>query len=110
MSAILRRDKVIQYKAENASACILALDLTVRTLRIKSAFFPSSLLEELFSLVLCVSDLKFYFSTSPYYLTVNSQKCCMSANKFLSLNNDTALVFIFFKLFHPYWLQRIHFR
>lgn len=39
----------------------------------KTISFPSSLLYELFSFVLCVSDNKFHFSTSPCYLTVNSQ-------------------------------------
>lgn len=42
--ASLGKDEVIQYKAENASGCILALHLTVRTLRMKSGFFSSNLL------------------------------------------------------------------
>lgn len=41
--ASLGGDEVIQYKAENAPGCILALYLTVRTLQMKSGSFPSSL-------------------------------------------------------------------
>lgn len=41
--ASLGRDEGIQYKAENASGCILALCLTARTLRMKASSFPSGL-------------------------------------------------------------------